>query len=50
MAARKCKACGGKGFVFITVPDIKFKSIYTYSIRDTGEKAQCSKCFGKGVK
>jgi DnaJ-class molecular chaperone len=50
MTRKKCKECKGRGFVFITVPDVKFKSIYDYSIRDTGEKAQCMKCFGKGVK
>ncbi len=50
MTRKKCKECKGRGFVFITVPHIKFKSIYNYSIRDTGEKSQCMKCFGKGVK
>ncbi|WP_436669239.1 hypothetical protein [Bacillus cereus] len=50
MASRKCKACGGKGFVFITVPDIESLNLFIIIRFVPGEKAQCSKCFGKGVK
>ena len=47
---RKCKACKGKGWVFITVPTFKDGPFGFPLIGETGDKATCGSCFGKGVK
>ncbi|ADY19626.1 hypothetical protein YBT020_01870 [Bacillus thuringiensis serovar finitimus YBT-020] len=50
MKGRKCKTCNGRGFIFEKIVDIKLKENGGYSLRETGLKMQCVKCFGKGMK
>ncbi|HFJ9362261.1 TPA: hypothetical protein ACGW42_005328 [Bacillus cereus] len=48
---KKCKSCNGRGFIFEKTVDLKINfSNFGYSLRETGMKMQCVKCFGKGVK